>query len=273
MVPIFITPAPSFKGPVSYTLDLMIEILRDSIWTFVGTLFALAAIVVAIAIYYGQRERKRLLVETLARVPLLALGKRGIDGLQLTFRGEPLTEASVLLVRVSCVGNRPIVAIDYDSPISFSFLGNAQVLVADVVSTDPAGVPIAIDAASNSATLTRHMLNPGDTVTCRMLIKESDGKFDVSGRIAGVKRIERSRSVSILPAIATMVALAVTISAFLLSPSPKSLTLADLRPEELPYVIAMLVGLITLLIGGTADLKSRLRKAQEQRLLIGHDEV
>lgn len=251
----------------------MIELLRDSIWTFIGTLAALAAIVVTITIYYGQRERKRLLIETMAKVPLLALGEKGIDGLRLTFQDQPLLEATVLLIRVTCVGNRPIMAADYDTSIAFNFAEDAQILSADVISTNPNGIPIVAASEGHSATLTRQLLNPGDSVTCRLLIKDSDGKYEVSGRIAGVKKIERTSTSSILPSAASIVAMVLIFGSYLLSPNPKSFALTDLRPEEFPYAFAGLAGFIVLMTSAISDLRSRLSRTQDQRRLIGHDAV
>jgi hypothetical protein len=97
----------------------MTGLLHDSIWTFVGSITAVVAVLVAVAIYFGQRERKRVFVELITRIPLLAADKLGIEGLKLTFNEERLTNATVHMIRVACIGNRSILAADFESPIRF----------------------------------------------------------------------------------------------------------------------------------------------------------
>jgi hypothetical protein len=249
----------------------MLEILRDSIWTFFGTLAATAAIAVTIAIYFGQRQRKRLFVETVARVPLLANRVKGVDGLQITFQGEPLSDAAVLLVLITNAGNTPILASDYESPLSFEFTEGSAVLAADVLLSQPEGIPLNISISGRRAILSPQLMNPTDTVTCRFLLKNTDGKFETKGRVAGVKRIERRRQTSVLPPVLTFVSFVLVVSAFILSPNPKSSTFADVRLEEIPYIGVMLLGSFTLLLGMATDFCARLRKLRAQQFNVGYE--
>src|SRR6266853_5074399 len=99
----------------------MVDLLRDPAWQFVGAVFALIAIVASVWIFLAQRPKKRLLVQTVARVPLVALGSNGIPGLQITFNGNAVENASVFQVRVENIGNVPIVAADFEHPVRVEF--------------------------------------------------------------------------------------------------------------------------------------------------------
>lgn len=51
----------------------MPEILRDPVWQFIGAIFALAAIVIVVIIYWMQRQRKSLSYEIISCTPLLSV--------------------------------------------------------------------------------------------------------------------------------------------------------------------------------------------------------
>lgn len=174
----------------------MLELFRDSAWTFVDVVVALTAIAVAVAIYFAQKRKKGLLVETIANVPLLTIGKNGIDGLEIKFQGKPLDDAVVVLARVINSGNTPILASDYEQPVTFEFWDRSSLLSADVIATQPGGIPIKITIGDRLASLSSHLLNPADSVTCRFLLTDSNGQYLPRCRIAGVQQIEKPRSPS-----------------------------------------------------------------------------
>ena len=90
----------------------MLEILRDPVWQFVGAVLALLAIAITIWVYFAQRPRKRLLVERVARVPLITVGADRIPGLQITIDGHQIERATVVVVLVRNLGNAPLAAKD-----------------------------------------------------------------------------------------------------------------------------------------------------------------
>lgn len=57
---------------------------------------------------------------------------------------------------------------------------------------------------------------------------------------------------------------AVVFIAYALSPSPSSRLPTDLRPEEIPYLLAMLLAMCTLSILMVGDLKARVRSARDR---------
>lgn len=251
----------------------MLEFLRDSIWTFIGAAIAVASIVVAVAIYLGQRERKRLLVESVARVPLLAVGGQGVAGLALTFQGKPVTNATIHVIKITCIGNRPILAVDFEQALEIVFDTHASILAADILQTEPAGIPAVISIGANKGVLSPHLLNPGDEVTCRLLV-EHPSKFSVQGRIAGVKRIERSKSTPFLPGLIAPIGIVIVIGALFLSPSPRSSGIEDLRVEEIPYVVAMVLGGLMVVLSTAWDvLRFRMSTMQKLHRLIGREEI
>jgi hypothetical protein len=238
----------------------MQELLRDSIWTFIGTVVAIAAILISIVLYIYQRQRKRLFVETIARIPLLSSHMQGIVGLQLTFKGKPVTDATILLVQVSNFGNTPILASDYETPLSLEFAKDVEVLAADVISSQPKGIPLSISTSGYCAILSPHLLNPTDIVTCRILLKNSDGKYVATCRVTGVKSIEKPANSALFMSATTLTSFFIVVGSYMLSPEPKSNGIFDIRQDELPYFVVSLIGIAIMLFGMLYDLRAQLRK-------------
>lgn len=251
----------------------MTEFFRDSLWTFVGALLALLAILVSIGVYYAQKQRKRITVETLARVPLIAIGKEGIEGLAITFNGQPLERATVVLIRVTNTGNMPILSADFEAPLSFEFSADSKILSATVVSSEPPRIPITVTISGETATLSPHLLNPNDNLTCRILLPASESKFVSLARIAGVKAIGGSRRVSLTQPLLGLLGMGAIAFSFWLSPEPKSRSLFEVRSEELPFMVAMTLSFVFFIAVQVNELRSRVQRRREQRRLLHGDDT
>lgn len=250
----------------------MTEILRDSIWTFIGAVLALAAILVSWAVYLAQKQRKRITVETLARVPLIAFGKEGITGLEITFNGEALERATIVLIRVTNAGNTPILSADFEAPLSFEFATGAKILSASIVASEPERMPVTASFTAGLVTLSPHLLNPTDNLTCRVLLPASDTKYQSLGRIVGVKKIEGTRRVSLAQPAVSLLGMVAAAGAFWLSPEPKSARISELRLEEMPFLAVIASGFLFALIVNSVDLRARVNRRREQRRLLHGDE-
>lgn len=250
----------------------MHELLRDSIWTFVGSVLAFIAIGATFWVYALQRPRKRLLMERVARVPLVTIGTDRIEGLEIRLNGELVESASVVVVRITNSGNRPIPAEEFEYPISLRFEKEATVLHAEIYEPSPKGLVVATKSKGRDLQIEKCLLNPGDTFLCRALVRDSRGRYEPSARVVGMKDIETSRPVSIVKPITMVSCVAVALIAFFLSPSPSSKLPTELRPEEIPYLLAMLLAALTLLILMLSDLKTKLRSARDRlNILAAND--
>jgi hypothetical protein len=250
----------------------MAELLRDSLWTFIGAVLALVAIVVSVLIFYAEKQRKRLKVETVARVPLVTLGKEGIDGLEITFEGKPLRQATVVMARISNPGNVPIRTADFESPLTFEFLSDAQLLSASVMATVPERMPVTTTVAGQTVVLTPHLLNPGDSVTVRALLSGGPARFTPIARVVGVPRIEGAARTSVWQPIVSLAGIATVLISFWMSPSPASLRMSEIRAEEIPYLLAALVGGIVAVGSMMVELSNRVQRLHDlERLRRGED--
>ena len=218
----------------------MLEILRDSVWQFIGAVLALIAIGVTIAVFMAQRLRKRIAFDVLANIPLLTVSEESVSNLKLYFDGVPLDNATLFLLRILNAGNAPIATVDYEHAIRLEFAPNSKILAAEIVDSLPDRLPIkVIHPDRNVAEFSPCLLNPGDSFTCRILGSDLSRKYAVTGRIAGVGSIESMRQSTLFTLSPLVIGATIFVALFLSSPSPKSFGWADLRDEELPYAISM----------------------------------
>lgn len=239
----------------------MLAALRDPIFT---AILAILAIMVSIWVYFAQRPRKRLLVERIARVPLVTMGSAGIGGLKITFADRELQSALVVLVNVQCIGNLPILATDYELPLSFSFESDAVVLSADRVESQPGEIPIHLDCAGSRAIVSGRLLNPGDSFTVRILVENSKGRMTSNARIAGITSIETSKRVSFLPPTLVVMGVALVIFALWLVPEDPSKRVSQIRPEEITSAVLSVVGTLIASLGAGMHVFTVLRRLRQQ---------
>lgn len=252
----------------------MLELLRDPAWQFAGVLLAVMAIAVAVWVYFAQKQKRRLSVEKVSGVPLFSVGPNRIAGLQITLNGLRIDKATVVVVRVTNTGNAAVPAVDFEDPICLAFEASSEVLNAEISSTTPESIPISVTVAANKAIFSRSLLNPGDSFTCRLLVKDSSGKFSVRARIVGVRSIDTSQRVRFGFSSAMVLSLATLFISVILTPKPMSLGVNSIRTEELPYLFLSFSGFIVMSIVSISDLRSTLRRARDQiRLLRAEDDA
>lgn len=169
----------------------MADIIRDPLWQFVGAAFALAAIIVAILVFWLQRRRKILSYEVVTLTPLLSVEEEIEGRVQILFDGSPIKDVHLIELRIINSGNVPIVTSDYEHPVNLSFGENAHILSAEVSKTDPENLQATANAENTKIILTPILLNSGDSITLKMLVSQFSGRLSVNGRIVGVKEIQK----------------------------------------------------------------------------------
>ena len=242
----------------------MLEILRDPVWQFVGAMLALLAIAVTIWAYFAQRPRKRLLVERVARVPLITVGADRIPGLQITIDGHQIERATVVVVLVRNLGNAPLADSDFESSLTLDFEVGSVVLDAQIAGSTPEHLPVKVERSANLVTFSKNLLNPGDTFECRILVKDSSGNYVPKARIAGVREIETSSSISMVKPIVALVGVAIAVFGALLWPGQRYASMADLRAQELPYAVIILLTFFAVAIWTLGDFANKAQKRAER---------
>lgn len=246
----------------------MLALLKDPIWQFVGAVLALIAIAVTVWVYFAQRTKKRLLVERVARMPLIAIGPNKIPGLAITVNNQPIAEATVVLIRVTNIGNAPLIAADFEAPVTLTFGPRALVIHAEVSESNPVGLSIAVKHVDNVVEFQRQLLNPGDSFSCRVLVQDSLGKYATTGRVVGVKVIETSARPRIGSSVAIVGGMLLVGFSVLLSPKPEAANVLKIASEEIPYLVVAVAGMVISSAFALAELVSRLKRVRESMSLL-----
>lgn len=170
----------------------MDELFRDQIWTFVGAAFAGLAIVISVVIYLLQRKKKSLGYKVLWRLPLLKVHNELKERGQLTisFNGQPVEDIQLLLVEIVNTGNVPIIATDYERPLTIRYGDNTTILGAEVVGRLPEDIDPKLSVTRNAIDIEPLLLNPGDEFVLKTLVKDLQENPVVVGRVTGVSEIK-----------------------------------------------------------------------------------
>jgi len=163
----------------------MLDILRDSIWQFIGAILALITIILILV----QRKRKALSYKIISNTPLVKI-KEDLKGrLQVLFDEKPVENIYLIIINFINSGNLPIKSADYESPVNLNFNEDVQLLTAEVIDTKPKTLEVSAKIEGTKVLLKPTLLNGNDSITIKVLVNQFDGNFSVGGRIIGVKEI------------------------------------------------------------------------------------
>jgi hypothetical protein len=224
----------------------MPEFLRDPFWQFVGAVFTLVALAVTVLLYFLKRRRKVLSYEIISRTSLMSVKEEVKGRVQILFDGTPVSDAHMIIMKVTNTGNVPIVPSDYLRPVKFSLGETVQILSAEVMETNPDNIEASVKVDAEAVVLTPVLLNGGDSITLKILLAQFEGEIDVDGRIVGVKHIQTARENS-LPFVVVVIGAVMTIGGMLLATF-----------QEVGFVTAF-VGYILMFIGMVSTQRYRKR--------------
>jgi len=167
-------------------------ILSDPTCQFIIViLLTIAAIVVSVIIYLKQRQRRSLSYEIVSATPLLSVEEDIKKDLQISYKGKPVEQVHLVMIKILNSGSLPIPSKDYEQPITLSFGNQTKILTAEIAETNPDSLEASIDASDRHAILVPALLNQKDFITIKMLVTKYRSEPNVSGRIIGVKEIRK----------------------------------------------------------------------------------
>lgn len=166
----------------------MLNLLRDPVWQFIGAVLALVAAVITLI---AQKTRKRLSYEVVARTPLITIKDELVDRLRVLYEEKPVENPSLVVLTLTNTGNAPIEPQDFKGSLSISLSSPSVILTAGVTETDPPGLNVCHRISGSQLLVEPLLLNPGDSISLKMLVGECHGPLKVDARISGVKAIDR----------------------------------------------------------------------------------
>ena len=164
---------------------------------------------IAVTVYlYLLQRRKQLTYEVLWRQHLVEMKGKTRHRIDLRFDGNPAREASFVVVRLTNTGHVNIMPGDYQVRLSLDCGSAADILMAEVAETEPAGLsdtstagPIIEKVEKTKVILRPMMLNRHDSVTLQLLVNQPDEKIALNGHIQGIRRIEEKQGRPLTPVV------------------------------------------------------------------------
>ena len=167
------------------------NIFRDPVWQFVGAIISVIAIYAAIVIYKRQKGVRKLNCDIIYYSHILNIEEKEENKLLLSFGGEQIKEACIIIFKLYNAGTVSILASDFEGPVAISFGKETRILDAEVAWTRPEGIPARINFSPERFFFRPILLNPGDTVALKAIVSQAKGEFEINGRIAGIKQIQK----------------------------------------------------------------------------------
>jgi hypothetical protein len=188
----------------------IMSILRDDIWQFVGAVVSIIAILVAYNLFFLEREIKALQIVILASSSLVEVEPSITQDIKISYRNQPVSDLSLIQVKVENIGNQAIRGRDYEQPIKFVFPPESKIVEAAVSESNPPNIGMTVQMEENIATLSPVLLNAGDRAIFRFLVVNMPSDFNeqpfqiTGGRIAGVKNIPVIEAIKEKPAMRSL---------------------------------------------------------------------
>ena len=214
----------------------MLEYLRDPLWQFAGFVCATVALFASFWIYQLQRPRKGVTYEVLSRTNLLTVREELEGKLQVLYEGEPAKSLSLIVLKLRNSGNQPILSADFERPISFCTGKESSLLTAAVTQVEPPEIEADFQINGNTLIVKPSLLNSGDEITFKLLVRDAGTVIYPDARIVGVKSVRKAvEGNRVFPVLVTTGVILFSVGTyFLFSNIPR----AENRPPLPPVAIA-----------------------------------
>jgi len=180
---------PSFDPNIQFLINLAIAIFGITVGA-----------AVTIYVFHQQRQHPDLTWEILSNSPLISVSDQIKPKIQIRYENMPVSDIGLVLVRINNDGNIPIVETDFAEPLSLILPENTIILSKEISDPGPTGSKAEFkelknpsdEPLSNEKPLVKlkpPLLNPGDSLTIKLLVNKSGIKLNWDGHIKGIKEV------------------------------------------------------------------------------------
>lgn len=231
----------------------MKEFYTNPAW--IAVLFAGLALLAWLIKAFVDRKRPALGKEIEQSISVLRPEADSTPELILTYDGEAVWEAHMVVLKIKNTGNKPISVDDFEKSIIIS-TGGVDVLDAEVIDKIPDDLDPEVRSSNDDIEIIPLLLNPNDQFRLKILLREPPKKLIVRSRIKAIKEITeikgRSKKWIIGLAVSLNVVLLWSILTFvtstnlsiLLTPFNRAFTAAAIAVLAITFTIQMLAELI-----------------------------
>ena len=173
--------------------------MNDYIIDIVDIILVVVLGVPALILAFKQLGKKSFSYD-ISDTPIISINEK-IDDVAVIYKGRPVENLRVVIVKVWNSGNQVIKEGDFSVPVSFceeqSARGNSLVVAQVIDAPEAANAELyayGIGHHSDRTALKKMLFNPGDSVTVKIIIADYGGEnleVKVTGRIAGIKAFKR----------------------------------------------------------------------------------
>lgn len=140
---------------------------------------------------YRRHKRKRLSYEIISNTPLLSVKSEVKGRIKIYLDDRPVEDVNLIMIRITNIGNDPILSKDLTTPITINFDEAAKLLSVEIFERIPVDMLLPDMALSNNwIALSPQLLNEKDSITIKILGSGVTSAPIVRARIAGVEKIE-----------------------------------------------------------------------------------
>jgi len=168
------------------TLGLtLLELLRDAVWQFVGAVLALLGVVVAIYLYWLQRQSKELAFGLLSSRRPLSIADELSSRVTVQLDGTPVGNLHLLVFGLKNSGHRAVLPQDFAKAFSIAF-SNGKVVSAEIASQHPKNLGAQLTVQEHWVELHPVLLNPGDQLLVQILLSSTKPDWKVDARVVDI---------------------------------------------------------------------------------------
>lgn len=172
----------------------MADILRDSIWQFIGVVVSIIALAVSIYVIFSQSQKRSLAYRIAAETNLLQVSEEIRHKVKILYEDTPLKNVYFMRLSIINNGNVEIRASNFERPLSFGFGINARIISAETVQVEPENLDPIVSIFPGKVVLEPLLLNSKDVISIKLLIAEYSGEVWADARVAGVKRLTKLKT-------------------------------------------------------------------------------
>jgi len=169
-----------------------VQIVRDLLESNITrSILAALAICVSFIIYRLNRKRKALSYRIVTKTTLFDIDREIGSRVQVLLDGEPADKIGLVLIDIENTGNEPIRPDDFIKPLIFTFAPGTRVISADVTATKPDNLDATVSFEASNVTVEPLLMNAGDQMSIKVLLRQFDGTVKGDARIVGVREVRR----------------------------------------------------------------------------------
>jgi hypothetical protein len=230
----------------------VINYIKDN-WKWVLTTIISIAAVVPAWLVINFNNKKALSYDIQSISPLITEDQALNRGIKILFDNKEVTKPYVSVIKLINTGGIPIEKIDYDGPIIFETGQNTRLLSVSIIDKLPLSITTNTVQNGNTLQLMPTLLNPEDSIYIKLITGDNKPKFNVRGRISGIKELTQYGSnnkmdmlalfIFTIGAVLYGIAYAVVTTAFILREKGKKYCLIPIRAIlfiYLPIIVAII---------------------------------